>query len=46
MLGLAGVDDASCRTTTENSLLAGITLMIGKDPKEEYADKVAEMKVG
>ena len=30
----------------ENSLLAGIKLMLGKDPKEEYRDKVAEVEVG
>lgn len=30
----------------ENSLLAGVKLMLGKDPKEEYRDKVAEVKVG
>ena len=27
----------------ENSLFAGIKLMLGKDPKEEYKDKVAEV---
>jgi hypothetical protein len=27
----------------ENSLFAGIKLMLGKDPKEEYKDKVAEL---
>jgi general stress protein 26 len=30
----------------ENSLFAGIKLILGKDPKKEYRDKVAEVKVG
>lgn len=30
----------------EHSLLAGIKLMLGQDPKKEYRDKVAEVKVG
>ncbi len=30
----------------ENSLLAGIKLLLGRDPKKEYKDKVAEVKVG
>lgn len=29
----------------ENSLSAGIKLMLGKDPKKEYADKVAEVEL-
>jgi len=29
----------------ENSLSAGIKLMLGKDPKKEYAGKVAEVKL-
>ena len=29
----------------ENSLSAGIKLILGKDPKKEYADKVAEVKL-
>lgn len=29
----------------ENSLFAGIKLMFGVDPKEEYKDKVAEVKL-
>lgn len=27
----------------ENSLFAGVKLLLGRDPKEEYADKVAEV---
>lgn len=30
----------------ENSIVAGIKLMLGKDPKEEYRDKVAEVEIG
>jgi len=30
----------------ENSLFAGIKLMLGRDPKKEYKDKVAEVRVG
>ena len=30
----------------ENSVLAGIKLMLGRDPKKDYADKVAEVDVG
>jgi general stress protein 26 len=30
----------------EYSLLAGIKLLLGQDPKKEYQDKVVEMKVG
>ena len=29
----------------ENSVFAGIRLMLGKDPKKEYGDKVAEVKL-
>lgn len=29
----------------ENSLLAGIKLMLGKDPRKEYKDKVAEVEL-
>jgi general stress protein 26 len=29
----------------ENSLLAGIKLMLGSDPRKEYKDKVAEVKL-
>jgi general stress protein 26 len=30
----------------EHSALAGIKLLLGRDPKKEYKDKVAEVKVG
>lgn len=30
----------------ENSLFAGIKLLLGRDPKDEYKDKVAEVKYG
>ena len=30
----------------ENSLLAGVELLLGRDPKEDYKDKVAEIPVG
>ena len=30
----------------EHSLIAGIKLLLGQDPKAEYKDKVAEMRVG
>jgi general stress protein 26 len=30
----------------ESSLLTGIKLLLGRDPKKEYKDKVAEVKVG
>lgn len=29
----------------ENSLIAGIKLMLGRDPKKEYKDKVAEVEL-
>ncbi len=29
----------------ENSVFAGIRLLLGKDPKKEYSDKVAEVKL-
>lgn len=29
----------------ENSLFAGVKLLLGKDPKAEYADKVAEVRL-
>ena len=29
----------------ETSLLAGIRLLLGRDPKEEYADKVADLEL-
>jgi general stress protein 26 len=29
----------------ENNLFAGIKVMLGKDPKDEYADKVAEVEL-
>ena len=29
----------------ENSVFAGIRLMLGKDPKKEYRDKVAEVEL-
>jgi len=30
----------------ENSLFAGIRLLLGRDPKKDYADKVAEVNLG
>jgi hypothetical protein len=30
----------------ENSTFAAIKLLLGQDPKKEYRDKVAEVKVG
>ena len=30
----------------ENSLFAGIKMLFGRDPKEDYKDKVAEVKLG
>ena len=30
----------------ENSLFAGVKLLLGADPKEDYADKVAEVEMG
>ncbi|WP_394538542.1 pyridoxamine 5'-phosphate oxidase family protein [Lysobacter enzymogenes] len=30
----------------ENSLLAGVKLLLGMDPKKEYADKVGEVDLG
>jgi general stress protein 26 len=30
----------------ENSTFAAIKLLLGQDPKKEYQDKVAEVKVG
>jgi general stress protein 26 len=30
----------------ENSLLAGIKIMLGRDPKKEFKDKVAAVKIG
>jgi hypothetical protein len=29
----------------ENSLLAGIKMMLGSDPKKDYQDKVAEVRL-
>ena len=29
----------------ENSLFAGVKLLLGKDPKDEYADKVADVRL-
>jgi general stress protein 26 len=30
----------------ENSLFAGVKLLLGRDPKREYADKVVDIKMG
>jgi hypothetical protein len=30
----------------ENSLFAGVRLLLGRDPKQDYKDKVAEIPVG
>jgi general stress protein 26 len=30
----------------ENSLVAGVKMLLGADPKKEYRDKVAEVKLG
>lgn len=30
----------------ENSLLAGVKMLLGSDPKEEYQDKVAKVRLG
>ena len=30
----------------ENSLFAGVKMLLGADPKEDYADKVAEVEMG
>jgi general stress protein 26 len=30
----------------ESSIFAGIRLLLGRDPKKDYADKVAEVKLG
>jgi general stress protein 26 len=30
----------------ENSLFAGLKMLLGRDPKKDYADKVAETKLG
>ena len=30
----------------ENSLFAGVKLLLGADPKQDYEDKVAEVEMG
>ena len=30
----------------ENSLFAGVKLLMGADPKEDYADKTAQVRLG
>jgi hypothetical protein len=53
MLGLDGVEDGHARPIAERaeiwldeySLVAGVKMMLGIDPKEDYRDKVAEVKL-